>query len=105
MLHETSVASTRSSAFEPGLRVVAVADPEALDEQAVLLGLRLLLVRRVDGVIAPEPSPAIGGDDLEDGAGHVAAQRRARQQRLGGVVAQRLEVSPAVAGSAMAEAS
>jgi hypothetical protein len=48
----------RSSCSLPGLRVVAIADPEALDEEPVLLG-RWLLLYVVSAVIAREPRPAI----------------------------------------------
>ena len=90
MLHDTSVAPTRSSARDPGLRVVAVLDPEPVDEQAGLLGRRLLLVRRRRRDRAGAQA-GDGGDDLEDGARHVPAQRRARQERLRRVVEERRE--------------
>ena len=61
--------------------MVAVADPEALDDEPVLLGGRLLLVGRLRRD-RTRPETGDRGDDLEDGSRDIAAERRARQQRL-----------------------
>ena len=87
MLHETSVAPTRSSAARPGRRVMAVLDPEPVDEQAGLLGRRLLRERR-RRLDRPGAEAGDRGDDLEHGARHVPALRRPRQERLRRVVAE-----------------
>ena len=64
---------------------MAVADPVAVDQQAVLLGARLLLVgRRRRDRTGPEAGDR--GHDLEDRARHVPAESGARQQRLGRIV-------------------
>ena len=47
MLQDTSVAPIRSSGVSPVDGVVAVADPEPLDQESVLLGPRLLREGRV----------------------------------------------------------
>ena len=90
MLHETSVASTRSSAVEPvdGWWPSRTRKPST--SSPVFSAARLLLVGR-RGRDRPGAEAGHGGHDLEHRAGHVPPQRRARQERLGRVGLERLE--------------
>ena len=69
---------------------MAVADPEPVDEQAVVARLGLLGER---GLRRDRAGAQAGdrGHDLEHGTRHVAAERRARQQRIVGIVLERFE--------------
>ena len=86
----TSVAPIEVEGAVAGLGMVAVADAEAIDDEALLLGARLLLVGRL-GRDRTRAQPGDGGHDLEHRARDVPAERRARQERLAVVRAQRLE--------------
>ena len=90
MLQETSVASTKLRALPPVARMVPVADPEARHEQAVRLGSRLLLERRV-GRDRPGAQGRDRGHDLEHRAGHVQPLGRPGQEGLGGIGSQGIE--------------
>ena len=81
--------------------MVAVLDPEAGHEQAVLLRRRLAAYV-VSGVIAPEPSAAIEVTILNTEPGHVAALDRTIEEWLAGSEMTALNAARAVAGLAMA---
>ena len=101
MLHETSVASTRSSALEPVCGMVAVADAEALDEQAVPPRPGLLLDTSSSGVIAPEPRPATAVTILNTEPGTYRPSVARGRSGCVGSSCRASNVAAAVAGSAM----
>ena len=93
MLHDTSVASTRSSAFEPVSGWWPSLTRKPSTRRPFFSARRLLLVRRVRRDRA-RPEAGHRGHDLEHRARHVAAERGPRQKRLGGIGLERRECGP-----------
>ena len=87
-----------------GRRVVAVADPEAVDEQAVPLG-RGWRRNVVSGVIASEPSPATAVTILNTDPGTYRPSVARGRSGCGSSACSASNVVRAVAGLAMADAS